>query len=174
MSSNIYDNDCSIIKQPVSTDEFKTVIDSLRGEIANLKKEIELLKSKNNNDFIIDTVDFYKEDTVVEKEHQQILKYIKSIISSKDFRDTNEIEINKLNETMYSIIYNIVREYIITKIKPSLFDYLRRRNLYIIVKGEHNHGFGFGPDYDHKVSLFLLHKNHYEYNNIDPHCRLYG
>ena len=46
MSSNIYDNDCSIIKQPVSTDEFRKEIDLLKEEIANLKKD------KNNKNKI--------------------------------------------------------------------------------------------------------------------------
>ena len=50
MSSNIYDNDCSIIKQPVTIDEFRKEIDLLKEEIANLKKD------KTN--FIIDLVDF--------------------------------------------------------------------------------------------------------------------
>ena len=54
MSSNIYDNDCSIIKQPVTIDEFRKEIDFLKEEIANLKK------SKTN--FIIDIVNFNKED----------------------------------------------------------------------------------------------------------------
>jgi len=167
MSSTIYDNDCSIIKQPITIDEFRKEIDLLKEEIANLKK------SKTN--FIIDIVNFNKEDKEIEEKNRELLLYLKSLIETENFKDNCEIEIKyESNETMYNIIYNIAREYIITKIKPSLFDYLRRRNLYIIVKGKCNHGFGFSPHYDHKVSLFVLHKNHYEYNNIDPHCRLYG
>jgi len=106
-----YDEDCSIIKNPVTSDEFRKEIDLLKEEIANLKKEIESLKSKNNNDFII--------DTVVEKENQQILKYIKSIISSKDFRDSGRFKISEF--TYHSQIKNY----------KNLIMYLSRRNLQI-------------------------------------------
>jgi hypothetical protein len=40
MSSTIYDNDCSIIKKPVTSDEFRKEIDLLKEEIANLKNEV--------------------------------------------------------------------------------------------------------------------------------------
>ena len=119
MSSNIYDNDCSIIKQPVSTDEFKTVIDSLKDEITNLKKEIESLKSKNHNDFIIDTVDYNKVDKIVEEEHKEILLYLKSMISSKDFRDGGRFKIPEFT------FLNKINDY------KNLIKYLSRRNLQI-------------------------------------------
>jgi len=119
MSSTIYDNDCSIIKKPVTSDEFKTVIDSLRDEITNLKKEIESLKSKNNNDFIIDLVDYNKIDKIVEEEHKEILLYIKSMISSKDFRDTGRFKIPEIS------FYCKINE------NKNLNKYLSRRNLHI-------------------------------------------
>ena len=40
MSSSKYDNDCYIIKQPVTIDEFRKEIDLLKEEIANLKNEV--------------------------------------------------------------------------------------------------------------------------------------
>jgi hypothetical protein len=119
MSSNIYDNDCSIIKKPVTSDEFKTVIDSLRDEIANLKKEIESLKSKNNNDFIIDLVDYNKIDKIVEEEHKEILLYLKSMISSKDFRIGGRFKIPEF------AFLNKINDY------KNLIKYLSRRNLQI-------------------------------------------
>jgi len=74
-----YDADCSIIKQQVSTEEFKTVIDSLRDEIANLKKEIESLKPKNK--FIIDLVEFDEIDRKIEEEYKDFLINIKSLFA---------------------------------------------------------------------------------------------
>jgi hypothetical protein len=79
MSSNIYDNDCSIIKQPVTIDEFRKEIDLLKEEITNLKK------AKNN--FIIDLVDFDKEDKEIEEKNKELLLYLKSLIETEDFKN---------------------------------------------------------------------------------------
>jgi hypothetical protein len=174
MSSNIYDNDCSIIKQPVTIDEFRKEIDLLKEEITNLKK------AKNN--FIIDLVDFDKEDKEIEEKNKELLLYLKSLIETEDFKNNRNIEIKyESNKTVYNNIYDISKQWIITKRnKPLLFDYLRRRNLFLIVKGEHNNGFGFDPHYDHKVYFFLLHINEYDYtklnyqtlDNLESHTKL--
>jgi cytochrome oxidase Cu insertion factor (SCO1/SenC/PrrC family) len=71
MSSNIYDNDCSIIKQPVTIDEFRKEIDLLKEEIANLKKA--------KNKFIIDLEDI---DEQIEEEYKDFLLDMKSLLSS--------------------------------------------------------------------------------------------
>ena len=62
MTSNIYDNDCSIIKQPVTIDEFRKEIDLLKEEIANLKRA--------KNKFIIDLEDFDNIDKKIEEEYK--------------------------------------------------------------------------------------------------------
>jgi len=53
MSSSKYDNDCSIIKKPITSDEFEYQIDILKKLIVRnfneSKKEIELLREKNLN-----------------------------------------------------------------------------------------------------------------------------
>jgi hypothetical protein len=122
MSSNIYDNDCSIIKKPVTSDEFKTVIDSLRDEITHLKKEIESLKLKNNNDFIIDLVDYNKEDKIFEEKYQDLIKYLNLLLSNPTFIEMNYIEID---DDKYDMLQNC---------KMSYLSYLKRRNLSIMIK----------------------------------------
>lgn len=74
MTSNIYDNDCSIIKQPVTIDEFRKEIDLLKEEIANLKK--------GQNKFIIDLVEFDEIDKQIEEEYKDFLLNIKSLFNS--------------------------------------------------------------------------------------------
>jgi hypothetical protein len=74
MTSNIYDNDCSIIKQPVTIDEFRKEIDFLKEEIANLKK------AKTN--FIIDFENFDYIDEKIEEEYKYFLLDMKLLLSS--------------------------------------------------------------------------------------------
>jgi len=58
MSSSKYDNDCSIIKQTVTTDEFRKEIDLLKEEIANLKNEVS--KVVNTSLLILEAVQALK------------------------------------------------------------------------------------------------------------------
>ena len=118
MAHETYDNDCSIIKQPVTIDEFRKEIDLLKEEIAILKNEMKLLK-QNKNDFIIDLVDYNKIDKIVEEEHKEILLYLKSILSSNDLRDGGRF---KIPEFTY---LNKINDY------KNLIKYLSRRNLHI-------------------------------------------
>jgi len=60
MSSTIYDNDCSIIKKPVTSDEFRKEIDLLKEEIANLKNEV--TKVVNTSLLIIETLKSLKKE----------------------------------------------------------------------------------------------------------------
>jgi len=95
-----YDADCSIIKQPVSTDEFRKEIDLLKEEIANLKKA--------KTDFIIDLVDFDKE---IEEKNRELLLYFKSLIETKDFKDNGIIKIKyESNVIMYEKIRDLIKE----------------------------------------------------------------
>jgi hypothetical protein len=147
MSSTIYDNDCSIIKQPVTIDEFKTVIDSLKSEIANLKKEIDLLKPQN--EFIINNIQFHekgKEDKKIEEKNKDLLLYLKSLITSEDFKDNGEIEIKY--ESYYfvehSIIINLKNN---PQINKQVCDYLGRRRLLLLLET------GDGIDFKPKIIL---------------------
>jgi len=58
MSSPKYDNDCSIIKNPVTSDEFRKEIDLLKEEIANLKNEV--LKVVNTSLLILEALQALK------------------------------------------------------------------------------------------------------------------
>jgi len=151
MSSNIYDNDCSIIKQSVNTDEFKTVIDSLRGEIANLKKEIDLMKPQNQ--FIINNIQFEvkdKQDKEIEKNNKDLLLYLKSLITSEDFKDNGEIELKY--ESYYFVehwvIINLKNNYQINK---QVSEYLGRRSLCLVKE--------IGSGIDFKPKILLQHGN---------------
>ena len=135
MSSNIYDNDCSIIKQPVTIDEFRKEIDLLKEEIANLKKA--------KNDFIIDTVNFDKEDKIVEEKYRELLLYLKSLIGNPDFEENEGIEIKyESNIAMYEKIRDWIKGIQEERrIEPpnfngnvysDLLQYLKRRNLSFI------------------------------------------
>ena len=135
MTSNIYDNDCSIIKQPVTIDEFRKEIDLLKEEIANLKK--------SKNKFIIDTVNFDKEDKIVEGKNKELLLYLKSLIDNPDFEENEGIEIKyESNIAMYEKIRDWIKgiqeERRIEKynfngsVYSDLLQYLKRRNLSFI------------------------------------------
>jgi len=171
MSSSKYDNDCSIIKQPVSTDEFKIVIDTLLDEIANLKKEIELLKPKNK--FIIDLVKFDKEDEIIEAKNKELLLYLKSLIETQDFKRYGKIEIKyELNKS----IYENIRDRIAILLSPlqqseyELLSYLKRRNLsFMFPRVDYNpHSSGFRADYN--PDFFLI---TYDVNRLGCTSRFY-
>jgi hypothetical protein len=87
MSSNIYDNDCSIIKQPVTIDEFRKEIDLLKDEIANLKKA--------KNKFIIDLENFDDFDEKIEEEYKDFLLDMKLLLSSNKWKIYVESENHK-------------------------------------------------------------------------------
>ena len=136
MTSNIYDNDCSIIKQPVTVDEFRKEIDLLKEEITKLKK------AKNN--FIIDLVDFDKEDKEIEEKYKELLLYLKSLIETPEFEDNGIIKIKyKSNETMYEKIRDLIKGIegkrhhpYKTYIYSDLLNYLKKRNLSLIFPAE--------------------------------------
>jgi hypothetical protein len=58
MSSTIYDKDCSIIKKPITSDEFRKEIDLLKEEIANLKNEV--IKVVNTSLLILEALQTLK------------------------------------------------------------------------------------------------------------------
>jgi hypothetical protein len=168
MSSNIYDNDCSIIKQPVNTDQFRKEIDLLKEEIANLKK--------SKTDFIIDIVNFDKEDKEIEEKNRELLLYLKSLIKTEDFKDNSEIEIKY--ETNIKIYENIRDTLAIPHCKgticscpfrSALVDYLKRRNLNFMfprVEYNPNHS-SFKANYNPKFFLvkYNIHFRNYNYIN---------
>jgi hypothetical protein len=114
MSSNIYDNDCSIIKQPVSTDEFRKEIDLLKKEIVSLKKEVETSKSKN-------LINFDVVDKAISLKYRDIIRNFNDIIASSKFKDNGrDIITFSIREGIYNFI-----------IETESYAFLKRRNLYI-------------------------------------------
>jgi hypothetical protein len=166
MSSNIYDNDCSIIKQPVTIDEFRKEIDLLKEEIANLKKA--------KTDFIIDLVDFDKEDKEIEEKNRELLLYLKSLIETEDFKDNSEIKIKyESNVIMYEKIRDLIinfekeRERTIFNPNTELLRYLKRRNLSLMYPcrgGQLMGGFKWSLNSEGNLD-FILTKYH-RYNNF--------
>jgi hypothetical protein len=134
-----YDKDCSIIKQPVTSDEFRKEIDLLKEEIANLKK------AKHN--FIIDLVDFDKEDKEIEEKNKELLLYLKSLIETEDFKDNGIIKIKyESNVIMYEKIRDLIKK--IERKRNNynhkiyeysdLLNYLKKRNLSLMFPAEPN------------------------------------
>jgi len=158
MSSTIYDKDCSIIKKPVTSDEFEYQIDILqkfiirnfneaqkdiellREENQKLKKEIELLKPKNR--FLINPISFDWEDSIVEGKYTDFIKYMKLYIKDiiEDVIDEVKILID-LNFSQQVEYYvdpmncNRPNKILIPEIlnDKALISYFKRRNLCFIV-----------------------------------------
>jgi hypothetical protein len=156
MSSTIYDNDCSIIKKPVTSDEFEYQIDILqkfiirnfneaqkdiellREENQKLKKEIELLKPKNM--FLINPISFDWEDSLVEGTHKEFIKYMK--LYTEDVLDEVKIliDLNFGEEVEYyptpgEFFCGVINVILIPEIltDKALIAYFKRRNLCFIV-----------------------------------------
>jgi len=156
MSSTIYDKDCSIIKKPVTSDEFEYQIDILqkfiirnfneaqkdiellREENQKLKKEIELLKPKNR--FLINPISFDWEDSIVEGKYTEFIKYIK--LYTEDVLDEVKIliDLNFGEEVEYyptpcKFFFGVPNVILIPKIlkDKALIAYFKRRNLCFIV-----------------------------------------
>jgi len=89
MSSTIYDKDCSIIKKPVTSDEFEYQIDILQKLVIRnfneAQKEIELLREKNLN--IILSLESLKEKNDKLEKEIELLK----------IKPKNESLINPIN-----------------------------------------------------------------------------
>ena len=121
MSSTIYDKDCSIIKKPVTSDEFRKEIDLLKEEIVNLKKEIELSKSKN-------LINFDVIDKIISVKYEHLIKYLNLIIASSNFKG-NGRDIIKYEKIHY-ISRDGIDEFLLD---TESYNFLKRRNLCIIL-----------------------------------------
>lgn len=183
MSSSKYDNDCSIIKKPVTSDEFeyqidilqklivrnfnesKKEIELLREENQKLKNEIELLKPKNK--FLINPISFDWEDDIVEGTYTDFIKYIK--LHTEDVLDNEKILID-LNFGKYvqynlppSHFFGVPNIILIPKIlkDKALIAYFKRRNLCFIVP----HNIIQAPaDYPHTSDTGIYLSQFDEYN----------
>jgi len=135
-----YDNDCNIIKQPITVDELKIVVNEFRSQIELLKdenkklqKDIELLKNQTNDSIInklaIPKLDFDIDEEDVEKRYSDLIKWFIEKLPSKikiniDFPNQFKIPLeicenglNKNNNYWYP--------------KMDLQIYLKRRNINI-------------------------------------------
>jgi hypothetical protein len=154
MSSSKYDNDCSIIKKPITSDEFeyqidilqklivrnfnesKKEIELLRKENQKLKNEIELLKPKNK--FLINPISFDWEDSIVEGTYTDFIKYMK--LYTEDVRDETKILLDldfskNVNYYVDPMNCNRPNRILIPEIlnDKALISYFKRRNLCFIV-----------------------------------------
>jgi hypothetical protein len=110
-----YDNDCSIIKQPVTSDEFKKEIDLLKEEIVSLRKEVESSKSKN-------LINFDVIDKIISIKYRDIIRNFNLIIASSNFKDNGR---DIITYSCRQGINNFI-------IETESYAYLKRRNLKIV------------------------------------------
>ena len=146
MSSSKYDNDCSIIKQPVTSDEFRKEIDLLKEEIVSLKKEIELSKSKN-------FINFDVVDKVISIKYRDIIRNFNLIIASSNFKDNGR---DIITYSCRQGINNFI-------IETESYAYLKRRNLNI----EFINWEPILLKYDNNLPVHLIYLNE-EYTSINP------
>ena len=153
MSSSKYDNDCSIIKKPITSDEFEYQIDILQKLIVRnfneSKKEIELLREENQklkneiellkpNKFLINPISFDWEDSIVEGTYTDFIKYMK--LYTEDVLDEEKILIDldfskNVNYYVDPMNCNRPNRILIPEIlnDKALISYFKRRNLCFIV-----------------------------------------
>jgi hypothetical protein len=154
MSSSKYDNDCSIIKKPITSDEFEYQIDILQKLIVRnfneSKKEIELLRKENQklkneivllkpkNKFLINPISFDWEDSIVEGTYTDFIKYMK--LYTEDVRDETKILLDldfskNVNYYVDPMNCNRPNRILIPEIlnDKALISYFKRRNLCFIV-----------------------------------------
>jgi len=114
--------------------DFECEIQLLKEENIKLKNDIELLKNQNKNEFIISitTKNLYKDDILFEERFENIILYIKLLISSEYFLKNHIIEIDKQYEYLIdTLLHNNPNE-----LHNYTSTYLNRRNLCISRKIE--------------------------------------
>lgn len=125
-----YDTDFYIINDKTTIQESKYEIKLLKEENTKLKKDIELLKNvRKDNNFIINitSVDLNKDDMLFEERFENIILYIKLLLSSKYFINNHMIEIDKQYEYLIDTLFQ--RDSSNSQNYTST--YLKRRNLCI-------------------------------------------
>ena len=161
-----YDSDEGfyISSEPIVKRNVDYEIELLKKENMKLKKDIELLKYQNYNDFIIGitTKNLNKDDVLFEERFTNIILFIKSLISSEYFIKNHIIEIDKKLEYLIDTLLHInpgeSENYTPT--------YLKKRNLCISRKLERFNNFP-GPKYflikcDQFIQKKYTDKNYYQ------------
>jgi hypothetical protein len=103
-------------------------IELLKEENMKLRKDLQLLKYQNDNNFIIDitTKNLNKDDILFEEKFKNTILFIKSLLSSEYFYKNHIIEINKECEYLIDTLFH-------NNYTPT---YLNKRNLCISRKLE--------------------------------------
>jgi len=178
-SQNDYDKDCNIIKQPVTQDEFKKVVDEFRNQIELLKeenkklqKDIEILKNQNKDyNWIIKSYNPNTDDIFFEETNNNLVKYLDSLTYTEDFINLGYKEIDqqtfinklsfspdfiKLKSEEYKMELSI-KELMEIALNKCNMSYLKRRNLCIITDKKIN--------YDKKFPIYFLAKYNIYYQD---------
>jgi hypothetical protein len=114
--------------------DFEYEIQLLKEENIKLKNDIELLKNQNKNEFIISitTKNLYKDDILFEERFENIILYIKLLISSEYFIKNHMIEIDK----QYEYLIDTLLHFNPDESQNYTSTYFNRRNLCISRKIE--------------------------------------
>jgi hypothetical protein len=114
--------------------DFEYEIQLLKEENIKLKNDIELLKNQNKNEFIISitTKNLYKDDILFEERFENIILYIKLLISSEYFIKNHIIEIDK----QYEYLIDTLLHFNPDESQNYTSTYFNRRNLCISRKIE--------------------------------------
>jgi hypothetical protein len=137
-------------------------IELLKEENIKLKNDIELLKNKNNNDFIISITNkknLNKDDILFEERFENIILYIKLLISSEYFINNHMIEIDKEYEYLIDTLFHFNPD----ESQNYTSTYFNRRNLCISRKIE-SLGNLPGPKYFLIKSDQFIHKKYTDKN----------
>ena len=114
--------------------DFEYEIQLLKEENIKLKNDIELLKNQNKNEFIISITNknLNKDDILFEERFENIILYIKLLISSEYFIKNHIIEIDKHAEYLIDTLFHNNSD----ELQNYNSTYLNRRNLCISRKIE--------------------------------------